>query len=156
MKATRFTHVSISANDLEESVRFYTEVFGLERIPSPAFDIPVEWLRCGDQQLHLFERDVEAPPYHHFAFHVDDFEALYRTALERDLFDEYDDSDPVVYELPDGSVQTYLRDPTGNRIEVNWPDAERLSSTITDTIRKRSEMVPQPPEASRADLYMDS
>ena len=32
MRATAINHVSISAPDLEASVRFYTEVFGMERV----------------------------------------------------------------------------------------------------------------------------
>ncbi len=31
-----------------------------------------------------------------------------------------------VYELPDGAVQLYLRDPAGNMVEVNYPDAADL------------------------------
>jgi hypothetical protein len=39
---------------MEESLRFYMDVFGLERLPSPNFSGHVEWLRVGEQQLHLF------------------------------------------------------------------------------------------------------
>ena len=54
VRATRINHVSIAAADLEESTRFYEEVFGMERIPTPTFADPVQWLRVGDLQLHLF------------------------------------------------------------------------------------------------------
>ena len=54
VRATGINHVSISASDLEESTRFYEEVFGMERIATPIFDTPVQWLRVGDLQLHLF------------------------------------------------------------------------------------------------------
>ena len=57
MRATGFNHVSIHAIDLEESVRFYTEVFGMERIPTYTFAFPVQYLRLGDLQLHLFQRE---------------------------------------------------------------------------------------------------
>ena len=73
MRATGFNHVSIHALDLEESVRFYTEVFGMERIPTYAFAFPVQYLRLGDLQLHLFQRDTEAPSFHHIGINVDDF-----------------------------------------------------------------------------------
>jgi catechol 2,3-dioxygenase-like lactoylglutathione lyase family enzyme len=57
MRATRINHVSISAPNLEASVRFYTELFGMERVPAPKFaGQPVAWLALGDQQLHLFQR----------------------------------------------------------------------------------------------------
>jgi catechol 2,3-dioxygenase-like lactoylglutathione lyase family enzyme len=54
MAATNLNHVSLIARDLEESVRFYLEVFGMERIPTPNFGFPVHWLRVGPLQLHLF------------------------------------------------------------------------------------------------------
>ena len=77
MAATGLNHVSISAGDMQESLRFYAELFGMERVPSPEYGFHVEWLRVGDLQLHLFARDTDAPQYHHVGFTVDDFEAVY-------------------------------------------------------------------------------
>jgi len=54
-------HVSIVAPDLQRSVQFYTEIFGAETIDTPNFGFPVQWLRVGDLQLHLFERPGSAP-----------------------------------------------------------------------------------------------
>jgi predicted enzyme related to lactoylglutathione lyase len=34
-------HVSVHAYDLEESVRFYREFFGMQEIPAPDFPTPV-------------------------------------------------------------------------------------------------------------------
>ena len=61
VRALRINHVSIAAADLETSARFYEEIFSMERIPSPTFDLPVLWLRVGDMQLHLFLDDGPAP-----------------------------------------------------------------------------------------------
>ncbi len=78
VRALRLNHVSIHADDLEESARFYERVFGLERLPTPTFgDTTVLWLAVGDQQLHLFTRETGPPRYHHFGLEVDDFEAVY-------------------------------------------------------------------------------
>jgi lactoylglutathione lyase len=150
MRATRFTHVSISAVDLEESLRFYTEVLGMRRIPSPDFEFPVEWLELGGLQLHLFLRDEQAPERHHFGFDVEDFEALYRVACERELFDG---SEPMVRELSDGALQMYLRDPAGNLIEANWPDASTIDRSVVAVIHRLDEERPQSEEALRARLY---
>ena len=87
MRATGFTHVSVHAYDLEESTRFYVELFGMRRVPAPDFEHPVVWLEVGEQQLHLFLRDTPAPEFHHIGLDVDDFEAAYTMALERGLFD---------------------------------------------------------------------
>jgi catechol 2,3-dioxygenase-like lactoylglutathione lyase family enzyme len=48
MKATGFTHTSVHAHDLDESVRFYQELFEMEEIPAPDFPFPVRWLRLGE------------------------------------------------------------------------------------------------------------
>ncbi len=134
MRATGFTHVSIGAADLEESVSFYRNFFGLEEVPSPDFSGPVRWLRVGGLQLHLFLDDSPAPERHHFALDVDDFEAAYRKAEELAVRD--DDRYATVRELPDGAVQMYLRDPAGNLIEVNWPDVSTLDRGLIPEIHK--------------------
>jgi YD repeat-containing protein len=149
--ATRFNHVSVHADDLEQSVRFYTEVFGMERVPSPDFAMPVEWLRLGDQQLHLFRRETPAPLYHHIGLDVDDFEAVYEKVRTLGIKDNT--LGPDVRELPDGSVQMYLRDPAGNLVEIDWPDVSTLDRSIVTTIRKLEDERPQSAEARRATLY---
>jgi hypothetical protein len=80
MQATSFTHVSIHSTDVEESAAFYESLLGVERVPAPNFGSPTVWLRIGDLQLHLFERDVTAPELHHFGIAVDDFNEFYERA----------------------------------------------------------------------------
>ena len=134
MRARRFTHVSVSATDLEESVRFYTDFFGMEEIPSPDFSGPVRWLRVGGLQLHLFLDEDPAPERHHFTLDVDDFEAAYTKAAVLGVRDGGRYS--TVRELPDGAVQMYLRDPAGNLVEVNWPDVTTLDRKVIPEIQK--------------------
>ncbi|MGH3133200.1 MAG: VOC family protein [Gaiellaceae bacterium] len=154
MRATGFNHVSIHARSLEESVRFYVEVFGMEPIPTYDFAFPVQYLRLGNLQLHLFERDTHAPAYHHIGINVDDFEATYLRAkelgiLERESFFE------DMYELPDGSVQMYIRDPAGNLVEIDWPDVTTLDRSLLGELKKLGDSVPQTGNALRATLYLD-
>ncbi len=134
MRATGFTHVSIGATDLEESVGFYRDFFGMEEVPSPDFSGPVRWLRVGGLQLHLFLDESPAPARHHFALDVDDFEEAYKKAEELDVRDG--DRYSTVRELPDGAVQMYLRDPAGNLVEVNWPDVTTLDREVIPEIHK--------------------
>ena len=152
MRATRLNHVSIHAYDMDESLRFYTEVFGMERLPSPDFGHSVEWLRLGEQQLHLFKREVDAPQFHHIALDVDDFETAYLVAKKRRIGDD-ETWAPDVRELPDGSVQMYIRDPAGNLVEIDWPDVSTLDGSVVTNIRKLSEDIEQSEEALRATLY---
>lgn len=135
MQSRGFTHVSVHAHDLEESVRFYHELFGMDEVPSPDFPFPVRWLRVGNLALHLFESEEPAPRDHHFGLDVDDFEEVCRRAgemgarVEEGYFSR-------IYELPDGAAQLYLRDPAGNMVEVNHPDAASLDRSVVGEIEK--------------------
>ena len=152
MTATGLNHVSVRAIDLEESVRFYVDVFGMERIPSPDFERPVEWLRLGDQQFHLFRDDAPAPKYHHLGIDVDDFESVFKKASELGILDGGTHGS-AVRELPGGEVQMYIRDPAGNLVEIDWPDVRTLDRSVTGEIPKLADAVPQSEEAMRARLY---
>jgi catechol 2,3-dioxygenase-like lactoylglutathione lyase family enzyme len=153
MPATGLNHVSVSARDPEESARFYIELFGMSRIPSPNFGDPVIWLRIGDLELHLFEQDVEAPRRHHFALTVDDLGAVYRSAKERGILDPRT-SGRSLRELPDGSVQLYLRDPSGNLVEIDHPDAARLDPDLRADLGRLADDHPQSEENRRATLFL--
>ena len=152
MSATRLNHVSIRAVDMEESIRFYEEVFGMERVPTPIFAEPVVWLQLGEQQLHLFEQGSDVPRYHHVALDVDDFEAVYVKARELGVLDS-DTFGADVRAHPSGWVQIYLRDPGGNLIEIDWPDVSTLDRSIFTDIRQLEDEIPQIGSASGATLY---
>jgi lactoylglutathione lyase len=152
VRAKRLNHVSIHASDMEESLRFYVEVFGMERLPSPNFSQHVEWLRLGDQQLHLFKRDAPAPEFHHIALDVDDFEAAYLKARELGILDEIAFG-ASIRELPGGAVQMYIRDPAGNLVEVDWPDISTLDRNVVTNITRLADERPQTGDAAHAALY---
>ena len=153
MRATRLNHVSISAVDLEESTRFYEQVFRMERIPTPTFSVPVQWLRVGDLQLHLFQDDREAPPRHHLGLTVDDFDAAYQAVKALSLGVEPWGGRLV--ETPAGQVQLYFRDPAGNLIELDWPDVETLDRSKYPELVRLADLAEQDPDADRAVLYLE-
>lgn len=151
MRATAINHVSIAAVDLEESTRFYETVFGMERIATPIFATPVQWLRVGELQLHLFlDENGTAPVRHHLGLTIDDFAAAY------DAISDFASTEwgAELVELPSGQVQLYFRDPAGNLIELNWPDVETLDRSRYPTLRRLSDVVEQSPESERAVLYL--
>jgi YD repeat-containing protein len=124
----------------------------MERLPTPNFGMNIRWLAFGDQQLHVFERDVPKPEYHHFGLDVEDFESVYLKARERGILDAKTFSG-AVRELPDGAVQMYMRDPAGNLVEVNWPDVATLDRSVFDEIVRVADLEPQEGEAALARLY---
>jgi lactoylglutathione lyase len=150
--ATRLNHVSVQAVDLDESARFYEQVFGMERIPTARFRDPVLWLRLGEQQLHLFQSDTDAPRFHHFALDVDDFEAVYTRAKELGLLDS-ETHGAALREHPTGWVQMYIRDPAGNLVEIDWPDVTTLDRSVVTGISKLDDDVPQAGDSAGATLY---
>ena len=148
-------HVSVHALDLDESTEFYVELFGAERIATPNFAFPVQWLRIGTRQLHLFVRaDTPAPRFHHVGLNVSDFDTVFRKVEERGLHDTSAFFSKM-YELPDGSVQMYLRDPADNLVEVDWPDAGTIDPQIRAGLIKLGDTVPQEGEALEATLYLE-
>lgn len=151
--APYINHISIGARDLDESARFYSEVFGAEKIDTPNFGYPVQWLRLGDLQLHLFKRDAKASTYHHFAIAVDDFDAVFRATRERKVHDR-DTQGHHLFELPSGQVQLYIRDPGGNLVEVNCADARTLSDEIRGEMVRHADRHPQDESNRRAALYL--
>jgi catechol 2,3-dioxygenase-like lactoylglutathione lyase family enzyme len=151
MKATSLNHVSINARDLDTSVRFYRDVLGLDPIPTPEFGYPVQWFQLGDRQLHVFERETEAPRYHHLALNVDDFEALYRKADELGIIEREEGAAARVF--PDGAVQMYIRDPAGNRVEIDWPDVAGLDRSVVRDLVRLEDRVPQTERSRQARLF---
>lgn len=153
MAAIGFNHVSINALDLDESVRFYEELLGLEKIPTYDFAFPTQYLRLGDLQLHIFERPATAPEFHHIGLTVDDLESAYLRAKEMGVLDTEAFFSPI-YELPDGSVQLYLRDPAGNLVELDWPDVTTLDRGVFDQLPKLADTVPQSSEGLESTLFL--
>jgi catechol 2,3-dioxygenase-like lactoylglutathione lyase family enzyme len=154
MGALGFNHLSINAPDMEMSVRFYEEVFGMERIPTYNFGFKTQYMRCGGLQLHVFQLDDHVPVFQHFAIDVDDFHAVYERARALGVLD-FKTFRNAVNELPDGSVQMYLRDPGGNLVEVDWSDVNALDKSRIPDLKPLTDFAGQSGEALRASLYYD-
>jgi catechol 2,3-dioxygenase-like lactoylglutathione lyase family enzyme len=150
---TRINHVSVSARDLDESLDFYIELLGAERIPAPDFGVPVAWMALGRTQLHLFESDVKPLSHHHLGITVDDLEPVYRAAERRDAFDRETFGNHLV-ELPGDVVQLYVRDPAGNMVEFDQAGVERLPDDIRSQVKPIWEMRPQSDENMRGRLFV--
>jgi catechol 2,3-dioxygenase-like lactoylglutathione lyase family enzyme len=151
----RINHVSINARDLQESVAFYVELLGAERIPTPNFGIPVQWLALGDTQLHLFERDLTPTSHHHLGITVGDLEPAYRAAERRDAFDHVSFGNHLV-ELPGDVVQMYVRDPAGNLVELDHHGVDRLPPELRSQLKGLWEIHPQSEEQLQGRLFVSA
>jgi len=155
MATSRINHVSVSATDLAASTEFYMRLLGVERIPTPDFGVEVQWLACGDTQLHLFSSDLEPTRLHHFGVEVDvdRLAAAYRMAKEEGILESEAFGHHLI-ELPGDVAQMYLRDPSGNLIELDAPGASALPEDMRADIRVLAEMRPQEGERAAARLYV--
>jgi catechol 2,3-dioxygenase-like lactoylglutathione lyase family enzyme len=155
VRATLLNHVSIPAVDVDESLRFYREVFGMEQIPAPNFGMEVRWLRLGDLQLHLFHVDEQpGRTYQHFGIEVDDFEECYRRLKASGCF-EQGSRFFYLWELPGGEVQMYFRDPSDNFVEIDWPDVATLDRNVFgDDLKRLADEFPQDAEHLCASLFL--
>jgi catechol 2,3-dioxygenase-like lactoylglutathione lyase family enzyme len=149
--ATGINHVTIVTRDLDEAERFYGELIGAERLPSPNFGVPVRWLRVGDVQIHLLRSDGPTGGAGHFGITVDDLAPVYERAralgvLEAAVNDHY------LWQLPEDVAQLYLRDPSGNLLEVNARGASALPESIRTDLRVVADVQPQNDENLSARL----
>lgn len=125
-------HVSVVVTNIDRSVAFYRDVFGLEQLERPPFDSVGAWLACGDQQIHLIvNRDGTTLRHRttidtndgHFALRTEDFEGCVKGLMARGFREDAPEGDPWRLVLrrggPAGFPQAYLLDPDCNVIEVN-------------------------------------
>ena len=108
MRCLRLTHVNVRVEKLEDAVRFYTRVMGLEPIPRADETGRGAWFRLGATEVHLAEDSTPQPrSKRHFAVEVADLAEARRTAAEQGA--EIDKEE---------AGRFWMRDPSGNRIEV--------------------------------------
>jgi catechol 2,3-dioxygenase-like lactoylglutathione lyase family enzyme len=150
----RVNHVSVAASDLDAAADFYARLIGAQRVPAPDFPREVRWLAVGDTHLHLFDRgDDPAPRAHHFGVEVelDALVAAHRFAGEQGLLDDGVFGHWLVG-LPGDVVQLYLRDPTGNLVELDAIGASRLPDDLKADLRVLADDRPQ--EGDHADARL--
>ncbi|MBM3674730.1 MAG: lactoylglutathione lyase [Actinobacteria bacterium] len=116
METKGLHHVNLRVDDLDVARRFYVEVMGFEEIDRPDFGFAGAWFRMGAHQLHLQTTDhPETKSGDHFALHVADCAAC-AAELEAKGVDVL-----RLDGVPGAGVQAFLRDPSGNLIELNQP-----------------------------------
>jgi catechol 2,3-dioxygenase-like lactoylglutathione lyase family enzyme len=144
MSVPFINHVALPVDDVDRASAFYVDWFGARPIPSPKFRVPVAWLLLGKIQVHLVQHEAsQAEPgipstAYHFAVAIDDkttFEELYGRAEREGAFDT-STFQHHIFTLPGGDVQLWVRDPSGNLIEVDYPDVADLDPRIAAATRR--------------------
>ncbi len=117
MRAIGVHHVSINVSDVSEALVFYVDVLGLAaRGDRPDFSFGGAWLDVGAQQMHLIEGEPPGDVGQHVALRVEDIDAVVKELEDRGI--------AVTTPVGVGTGrQSFLHDPSGNRIELNQPGA---------------------------------
>ena len=126
-KDIRFDHVSILTKDLEESVKFYTQVLKFPIVRTiESKDLKIVFVDAGNATLELFglvggkakftEEKWENVGIKHIALEVDDVEKVYNELKSNGVRFE---SEPTI--AADGPKIAFFEDPNGVTIElIQW------------------------------------
>ena len=130
-KAKEINHVTLVVDQLEKAVTFYKNELGMEVIPAFMVDYPNAFLKIGEkQQLHLAEWEDSKSFRGHVCLVVDDFNAIFWRSKELGIID----TKPwgKVRQLPEGVMQMFIRDPSGNLLEISSAPGSEIDPAIFD------------------------
>lgn len=117
-RAVGLFHATLPVWDLERSERFWSELLGIRRHPTPSYHPEmVVFLDLGNTMIHLvrYGDDVPRPDPRstHVAIEVDDLDDAITTVKARGLRVMRE-----AFERPDGARSFYFVDVDGNRVEL--------------------------------------
>ena len=111
-------HVSLQVEDLAAARQFYGDVLGLLEIERPDFAVEGAWFQLGTSQLHLGVEDGHlASVRQHFAVLVADLDSAVATIEAHGVSVR-----KAGLTLPGAGYQAFVRDPSGNLIDLNQPE----------------------------------
>lgn len=138
MQVSGIHHINIGCreSDLPAIEKFYGDGLGLKVGPRPEFPNKGLWLYHGDHPLvHVVARfkpdwpgiDEKHSGYDHTAYAVTGVEQ-FRERLTK-LKIEFDEQN-----VPNAGFQMFMRDPVGNKVELNFPNEEAPSDIARGTL----------------------
>jgi catechol 2,3-dioxygenase-like lactoylglutathione lyase family enzyme len=128
MSVGMLDHFNIRTRKLDDTVRFYENILGLQKGDRPNFSFPGAWMYSeGRPVVHLVDisptaeqQKPDSGVVHHVAFASSDFEGMkQRLQSKGTAFD--------TRQVPGGETwQIFVRDPNGVMIELNYEAAKEL------------------------------
>lgn len=132
-------HVNVNVDDLDAAVAFYRDVLLLPLDATPDQGFRSQFFRLANgQQIHMNEIEDLHQFRGHFCLVVPDFAAVFALAKASDAIDVHPWG--RVRRLPSGSMQMFVRDPSGNLVEI----ASKKDATIDERVLKDELVEPKP------------
>jgi lactoylglutathione lyase len=111
-------HVNVMVDDLASATEFYGGLLGLAPDPTPDLGFPAQFFAVGGgQQIHVNELEDVHAERAHFCVRLDDFSTVFRRAYDAGVVEI--NTWGKVRRLPTGVMQAFVRDPSGNLIELS-------------------------------------
>ena len=136
VKGLHHINIGCRVSDLPAVERFYGVALGLTVGDRPNFPNPGLWLYCGNHPVvHVVARYPEDWPgsdetksgFDHVAFDVTGVDDVRQRLTELGVvFDEQN--------VPNAGFQMFTRDPAGNKVEFNFPNAEAPETVAPGTL----------------------
>ena len=124
-------HVNLLVDDMSAADGFYGDFLGLERVPTPEQGFPSQFYKLNDhQELHVNELGDTRPQRAHFCMRVPNFQEMFDAARAQGILET--ETWGKVRRLPNGVMQAFVRDPTGNLIEITCDADQEISPDLFD------------------------
>jgi catechol 2,3-dioxygenase-like lactoylglutathione lyase family enzyme len=123
-------HVNVNVDNLDAAIPFYRDVLGLPLDDTPDQGFRCQFFRIGStsQQIHMNEMRDERQFRGHFCLVVPDFMGVFKRAKARNAIDL--NAWGKVRQLPNGKMQMFVRDPSGNLIEIASTASESIDLAV--------------------------
>jgi lactoylglutathione lyase len=122
-------HVNVNVEDLDAAIAFYRDVLGLSLDDTPDQGFRSQFFRIdGIQQIHMNEMRDERQFRGHFCLVVPDFMGVFARAKAAHAIDLAPWG--KVRQLPNGKMQMFVRDPSGNLIEIASTSREVIDLSV--------------------------
>lgn len=122
-RPTKFSHVALLVKNLKESIVFYGEILGLQRVEDPFKDARHCWFQLGEATLHLIEEPWEELVFrrsNHFCVSVPDLTVFIQKLVDHHIaFEDARGNQSLMHTRQDGIRQIFFRDPSGCWVEAN-------------------------------------